>query len=303
MQNIDFSCRHDILLEARDGSLQPMDEPYFQAQQIAPETWQILSDGDFSYLLAGDDEALVIDSGYGAGNIRAFCQHLTDKPVHRIANTHDHFDHTANNAYFEAAYMAAETQPLATRPFPSFAGIDFPRDYPIILVDDGDIIPMKGRELLVLKIPDHAVGSLAFLDKKAHILFTGDEFSPMGKNLNGSVERWVRYLEKLESHRAEFDRMCGGPAIFDAALVEHNLENARYIMAGHEGVQGEPLPFPNLEKRAPDGRRIWMRQLPHPGDGPTNLPDNRAFLRRMDYAGCSITYDLRRVHETADEKR
>ena len=155
---IDFSCKHDIWLEDEDGSLQRMDEPFFKSWEIAPGTWKILSDGDFSYLLEGDDEAILIDSGYGAGNIREYAQSLTEKPLSRICNTHDHFDHTANNCYFDLAYMSAETRPLATRPFPSFQGIAFPRDYPVEIVDDGDVIPLTGRDLKVIKIPDHAVG-------------------------------------------------------------------------------------------------------------------------------------------------
>ena len=43
---IDFSSKHDILLENEDGSLQPMDVPFFQAIEFAPRTWQVLSDGD-----------------------------------------------------------------------------------------------------------------------------------------------------------------------------------------------------------------------------------------------------------------
>ena len=141
---IDFSCKHDIWLEDEDGSLQRMDQPFFRAWPIAPGTWQILSDGDFSYMIEGEDEALLIDSGYGAGNIRTFAQDLTDKPLSRICNTHDHFDHTANNSYFDLAYMSRETRELATRPFPSFSGIDFPRDYPVQEVTDGDVIPLRG---------------------------------------------------------------------------------------------------------------------------------------------------------------
>lgn len=75
---IDFSSKHDIWLEDDEGNLQRMDEPYFKSWLIAPGTWQILSDGDYSYLAEGDDEAILIDSGYGAGNIREYAQSLTD---------------------------------------------------------------------------------------------------------------------------------------------------------------------------------------------------------------------------------
>jgi glyoxylase-like metal-dependent hydrolase (beta-lactamase superfamily II) len=298
MPNIDFSSKHNILLEDEDGTLRPMDEPYFRAIKIANGTWQILSDGDYSYLLEGEDEAFVIDSGYGAGNIREFCETVTDKPVRRIANTHDHFDHTANNCYFECAYMAAETKPLASIPFPSFDGIDFPRDYPIVIVDDGDIIPIKGRDLLVLKIPDHAVGSIVLLDRKERLLFTGDEIGMVhGKSLNGSVERWLGYMDKLLKYRDEYDAICAGFAVLDAKLIEQYRDNAKHILAGNEGVPTELAPFPNFMRTSEDGRVIWKRFLPHPGDGPKNWGEGHEYKRVMDYADCKIIYDIRKVHE------
>ena len=55
-------------------------------------------------LLADDEFAVMIDCGYGAGNIRAYAQTLTDKPVKYVINTHYHFDHTANDAYFDQLY-------------------------------------------------------------------------------------------------------------------------------------------------------------------------------------------------------
>ncbi len=298
MKSIDFSCKHDILLQNEDGSLQPMDEPFFQAQEVAPRTWQILSDGDYSYLIEGDDEALVIDSGYGAGNIREFCQTLTDKPVRRICNTHHHFDHTANNSYFELAYMAPEAVPLATIPFPSFEGIIFPRSYQIIKVNDGDTIPLNGRDLLVLKIPDHTEDGIAFLDKKERLLFSGDELmvSRM-KNLNGTVERWLHNMEKLMRYRPFFDTLCTGGGVIGADLVEANLENVRHILEGNEGVREKLPEFPNFSDVSEDGRVIWKRRLPHPGDGPSNFGEGQEYKRTMEYAGCRVTYDIRRVRD------
>ena len=68
---IDFSCKRDIYLQDEFGDIQSMAEPYFRKEQIAPGTWLIRSDGDFSYLVEGESEAVLIDSGYGCGNIRA----------------------------------------------------------------------------------------------------------------------------------------------------------------------------------------------------------------------------------------
>ena len=131
-KTIDFSCKNNILLEDEQGMRVPMSVPYYRAKEIAPDTWQILSDGDFSYLLAGEEgDALLIDTGYGAGNIREYCESLCGRRVSRAVNTHHHFDHTALNCYFDLVYMAPESVDLAAVPYPSFDGIAFPRDYEV----------------------------------------------------------------------------------------------------------------------------------------------------------------------------
>jgi len=292
---IDFSSKHDILIKNEDGSLTPMDVSYFKSTLIAPGTWQILSDGDYTYLVEGDNEALVIDSGYGAGNIRDYCQTLTKKPVRNIANTHDHFDHTANNSYFERAYMSEETKKKATIPFPSFEGIHFPRDYPIEVIGDGYKFQLGNRELEVFEIPNHASGSLAFLDKRERILFSGDEIMGRGINLNCSVAQFEKNMRKIAARRSEYDRLCAGFEILDASYVDKYLANARYILAGHEGEPVKPRPRPVTAPAAPSGPAIYSRHFPRPIDMPKNMGEVNENLRKMTYADCDITYDIRRI--------
>ena len=294
---MDFSCKHEVLLRGGDGSLIPMDVPYYESRQVAPGTWQILSDGDYTYLVEGEEEALVIDSGYGCGNIRAYCQSLTKKPVRRIANTHDHFDHTANNCYFDRAYMSRETSRLATIPFPSFQGIEFSRDYPVEVIEEGYCFNLGGRELLTFTMPDHAPGSLAFLDRREGILFCGDELCmPFGKPLNGSVERFRGYLKKLQEYRQEIRLLCGGPGIEKPELIDRLVENMDYILAGHEGKPVEPMPERGPEP-SEDGPVIYDRRLPHQPDRHQEDPADQPFKRVMEYAGCRVIYDVRRVFE------
>ena len=296
---IDFSCKHHILLEHEDGSRQPMDVPFFQSKKIAPGTWQILSDGDYSYLVEGENEAFVIDSGYGCGNLRAYCQSLTDRPVKRIANTHDHFDHTANNSYFDCAYMSAETKKLATIPFPSFEGICFPRSYPVQVIDEGYVFDLGGRHLATFKIPDHAVGSLAFLDDQEGILFCGDELCmPFGKPVNGSVEYVHDLLLKLWKHKEEIKILYGGPGKGETRIIGQLLENMEYIMAGHEGEMMQPEPGKDAGKKAQGSEPVvYQRRLPHPPDRHHDDPADAAYKRIMNYAGICVIYDIRRVKE------
>ena len=48
------------------------------------------------YLLEGKEKAMLIDTGWGAGNLRACVEKLTDKPL-IVVNTHFHPDHSAGN--------------------------------------------------------------------------------------------------------------------------------------------------------------------------------------------------------------
>ena len=180
MQPVDFSSKHNILIRHKDGTLTPMDEPYYETKLIAPGTWQIMSSGDYHYLVEGDEEAIAIDTGYGAGNLREYLESLCGKPVRKCINTHYHFDHSANNCYFDLVYMAEEDVDRASVPYPSFEGIDFPRDYPVEIVAENSVIPLKGRPLEIFKIGDHTPGGIAILDRKERLLFSGDEIMKMG---------------------------------------------------------------------------------------------------------------------------
>lgn len=306
-RTIDWSCKHDVLLVNDDGTFSPMDEPYFRSVEIAPNTWRILSAGDYSYLVAGDKEAVAIDTGYGAGNIREYMQTLTDKPVKNVFNTHDHFDHTANNGYFEKAYMAPETIPLATIPFQSFEGIDFIQDYERVPVEEGFVYELGERTLEIFKIPDHAEGSIALLDRKGRLLFTGDEFFPQdrGKTLNVSLKTFYGYLVKLQAHRNEFDRLCTGSCVMDASVLDRYYACAKYILDGHEGVplEMEAPRKPKQHKKVEvpkeyQGRIIYDRMKPHPGDGGTRpVMRPRVRMRVMFYDGIRIVYDAAMMDE------
>ena len=56
------------------------------------------------HLICGESSALLIDTGYGIGNLQAVIRQLTDLPV-TVFNTHWHGDHTGGNAQFDIVYM------------------------------------------------------------------------------------------------------------------------------------------------------------------------------------------------------
>ncbi len=266
MGPLDMSRYHDILIEDPDGGFQPMDEPYYKAKKLAEGTWQVLSDGDYSYVIEGDDEAIVIDSGYGAGSIREFCQSLTGKPVYRLFNTHNHFDHTMNNYQFDVVYMSEKSYAGRCRPFGIFEGMDIPDDYPVIFLRDGDVINLKGRPIEVFAIEEHCMGSLQFLDRRERILFCGDELNGNFFDSRISVEHSFRNLRRWMSLRDEYDLLCAGNGIHDASYVDRYYEIAGEILAGTAGPGEEyytPYEDPVRSVETKDGHEVRMRRSPN----------------------------------------
>ena len=266
MEPIDFSALHDYLLEDEDGNILPMDVPYFKEKKIAPGTWQILSHGDYSYLIEGDDEAILIDSGIGCGSVRKFCEELTGKPVYRMLLTHNHYDHTVNNYLFDVVYMSPKCYEKRWDAMGSMMSVlDVPVDYPVVFLHDGDTINLKGRELQVFNIEEHCSGSLQFLDKKERILFCGDELNGNFFDSRVSVEHSFRNVARWKSFRSEYDTLCAGNGIHDAVYVDRYYDTLKYILEGHAG-EGEEYYIPHEDARAKvselDGKKVHLRRSP-----------------------------------------
>lgn len=295
---IDFSARHNVMIKNSDGTEVPMDQPYFESEQIAPDTWKIRNDGDYCYLLAGDELAVMIDCGYGAGNIREYAQSLTDKPVKYVINTHYHFDHTANDAYFDAAFMTKESIPYATVPYDSFQGISFPRDYPVITVNDGYKLNLGNRELTILTVPhpNHAIGDIAILDPTRRILFTGDELLLANRaDLNISLQDFAENMEHLNTVRQDFDQLYTGTGEKSGAVFDHYYAAAEYGIS--PDFKAEPVTEttsrrPNEQQTTTDGKILYERGRVRPGDETKNAPEVIPSGQRMTYTvdGFPVTY-------------
>lgn len=260
-----------------------MSSTIFSSRPICTNTWVIQGDGCTSYLVVGDECGVVIDTGFATENIQEYAQSLTDRPVRWAANTHGHFDHTGGNGWFERAYMSAQALEIAKIPYPSKALLDYPLDYPVTVVGDGDTIDLGNRALEVIEIPAHAPSSIAFLDRKERILFAGDEVGHrvmlywMQDEPQPTIEQHAQNMEKLLKHRQAFDFICAGHELVmgDASLVEDYLEHDRRIMAGL--IEGE---------------QMVMR-----ADGPVDFRMYQLeFKRSSTYKGTSLGYDLRYIH-------
>jgi glyoxylase-like metal-dependent hydrolase (beta-lactamase superfamily II) len=157
----------------------------FQAQEV------------ISYLIVGERQALLFDTGMGLAPIRPVAESLTRLPI-LVLNSHTHWDHVGGNAEFEAVLgvddpyarenaggwdhgaVASEVAPenvcLAKLP-----GFD-PDAYRVRgfradpLVSEGHLVDLGGRVLQVLRVPGHSPDSIALHEPDRRLLWSGDTF-------------------------------------------------------------------------------------------------------------------------------
>ena len=139
------------------------------------------------HLIEGKEKALLIDTGYGIGNLKGLVGKLTDKPL-LVANTHFHGDHSAGDGQFEeifcheydVPYLKAQMERPEERLLPPG---DFYRkediisggSYKVTGLKGGDFLDLgEGKQIEVIHMPGHTAGGCMFLDHKTHLLFSGD---------------------------------------------------------------------------------------------------------------------------------
>lgn len=239
----------------------------YMSWKLDDQTWVInfMNGTENMYLLEGDEKALLIDTGYGVGNLRAYVENLTDKPI-VVANTHYHPDHAAGNGEFEQVYMSKGAElDKASVENPGAVPFDLSKlphaDYKKIYVGNGDTIELGNRTIELLNTkPAHCNSSLFFLDRSHRMFFCGDDMEAAQVNLFDNSQNpdltydlktvFQNFLENTElilSHADEFDYLLpnhnGSPiaksylndyidlihAIFDHEVQPDEKLNHRFI--------------------------------------------------------------------------
>ena len=155
----------------------------YMAWKLDEKTWVIsfMEGTEYLYLLEGEEKALLLDTGYGIGHLRAFVEKLTDRAV-CVANTHFHPDHSAGNGEWEEVLLSegwTVDAPSVCNPGAGpcdLSSLPYPY-YRKTLLHDGDVIDLGGRRVRVLEaLPAHCNSSLFFVDEGHRMIFSGDEF-------------------------------------------------------------------------------------------------------------------------------
>lgn len=84
-----------------------VNDTWFEVYRVAPRVFAIYephqSEEAISFLIVGDNRALLWDTGLGIGNLKGVTAELTRLPV-AVLNSHTHDDHVGDNWQFDTIY-------------------------------------------------------------------------------------------------------------------------------------------------------------------------------------------------------
>ncbi len=183
-------------------------DPPIQVQPYGPNTWILRQskcvnfEGPFVFLLFGQDEALLLDTGAAgnppmqatvAGLVSAWATaHGKPSLPLLVAHTHSHGDHIANDGQFTGKPLTTVvgTSTAAVQAFWGFQ--DWPND-----IRQRDL---GGRLLDILAIPGHQAAHIAVYDHETALLLTGDTLYPGFLFISGAVSQgnFARYQASIQ---------------------------------------------------------------------------------------------------------
>lgn len=282
----------------------PEIDPYVEVYKFRDNLYCIFQEsmdgaGDvWMYLIDGPEKCMLIDTGFGVGDLKALVQHLVGDKEIIVANTHHHFDHAYGNAQFDVCYchenelpqMEATINPHIwdylfdeVSGLPKYTQFDrsdiIPfRPYKAVGIPDGYCFDLgEGYFVEAVLLPGHTPGQCAYYDHRNHTIFIGDT-TGIGRELPGTpygafctVEAMHDALVKLQPRFAEIQGVFPGHGMLDVSSV-----SLQYLLDTTERILKDPE---NYDYK----REIHFR----------NMHDT--VYEKLIYQGTSLKYTPNRV--------
>lgn len=226
----------------------------------------------FNELIVGTEKALLLDTGYGFGDLADTVKEITDLPL-IVVNSHGHLDHSCGNYQFDvpiflhpadmelcrshnseemraqAARQARETLDYATGQKRDILPEGFDEAVygaagcgNLVPLEEGQIFELGGKNLEVVSLPGHTRGSIGLLEREDEILFVGDAINAHLWLFLPEALKLSDYIATLRKARQlPFSKMvqAHNPIVEEKDVLTGYLETAEKLDI-NKGV-----PFPN----------------------------------------------------------
>ena len=256
----------------------------FPMVQIKKDTWEIDEFDCISmFLLIGSERALLIDCGFGMGDVEAAIRGITDKPL-TVVVTHRSVDHVAGAWKFPEIYIhpldrdsvlpySVETRAKdfgvikrrqhdclpSVYSLHNLYGYEVEKDMlpldpnkPPVIHDlyDGQQFDLGGgRVVTAYYVPGHSPGHMMFLDEYTRSLFVGDMLNYNLGVRSAPVETTLHSLRKMEALKDKYDDIYNGHHDFraiGAPLEEDCLPTAISLLEDILAGKASMITVPNF---------------------------------------------------------
>lgn len=233
--------------------------------------------GTHFYLVKGNHEAALLDTGSGCGCLSELIRSLTDLPV-KVFITHGHVDHAMGAGEFDDAWMSpldealymehSETEyrlnhihnSLRSGGLPEAAGVTADMLQPVKpfalfhALRPGDVFDLGGVSIEILEGTGHTPGSVTVLIPELRTLLLGDACNQFTYLFDTSCSTVADYREMLlrlkasVADRYDYVLLCHGPdgqGTID--LIDSVISVCDDILRGEtddmpfQGFHGEPV--------------------------------------------------------------
>ena len=228
---------------------------WFKVYRVGENVLAIVEPYNFeeaiSYLILGNNKALLFDTGIGVDSISLVVKQLTKLPI-LVINSHSHYDHIGGNYEFnnilalktdftlkhakegwnhEAVKHEVTQEAICLEKLSKFDTANYSiRPYKISqFLANNDIIDLGDRKIKVISVPGHTPDAVALLDQSKGYLWTGDTY------YDGDI-----YLFAKETDLAAYKK-----SIHTLAKIVPTL---KYIFPSHNNPISQPVRLIELNK-------------------------------------------------------
>lgn len=274
---------------------------FFRTERLSPSTTRITDLTQVSsFLVVGEEKAALLDTGTGLGDLKAFVETLTDKPV-TVLLTHGHGDHASGAAPFEEVYLSEKdwdivrqhdsmemkmgyAQSVMGEGYSAVSDADFcpPRTGGYLPLEDGQVFDLGGVTLEALAVPGHTQGMTCILNREERSILFGDACNTyvyLWLGESSSVAGYQKALLALKEREGEYDTvyLSHPPFVAKKGILDEVIELCGELMDG----RSDEAPFQVPPAFA--GRRAFVAKAVD------------EHLRRLDGKDGNIVYDPERI--------
>lgn len=225
-----------------------MDAPYEILEELEPGIARLLAHnpspftftGTQSYLVGGDEVAIIDPGPADPGHVEAIVDALGSRPLLAIVCTHTHRDHSpaARPLAERTGAPIVGCAALVPESVGPRADASFDGDYsPDRVLEDEESIEIDGRALTAVATPGHTSNHLCFAWGDA--LFTGDHVMGWSTTVvvppDGDMAAYMASLDRLRRRDDRIYFPAHGPAVTNPQqyvrhLMGHRMQRERQIV-------------------------------------------------------------------------